>query len=610
MDVRATLLALQRGEIEPEEAQQKIEGLMDHPSEADTKPTSTLSEEVSDPDVVEIKEIEPGIALITMQDRANKNMFTLELITGLFKAFEWIKQHTEMKVAILTGYDTYFASGGGREGLLELYEGKSKMTDLNLYTLPMECEIPVIAAMQGHALGGGWCFGMFSDFVLMSEESFYTCNHMKYGFTPGDGATLIFPEKLGYSIAREVLYTGNRYRGKELIAKGVTTPIIPRKEVMNEAIQLAKDLAQVPRESLILLKKHMTDPIKERLDETLKEEWEMQEKTFVNKPEVLKKILSTFDQSAPSTASASSTRTASHQELIHLNKIVEGSPVFWIHSEGGGVEGYQMFSQSLTRPFYGIQARGRMNDHPPIHSIPKMAEYYIELIRRVQPTGPYDLGGYSLGGAIAYEMTRLLQERGETVRTLVMIDTLDTNGMQNIEQSKHSKRLQAVNLSIINRVRREPELLFKRMIHQKEVNFELQPDAFLNQLIQLGTQRGLSMAKSEAELTRIFEKNLLIQEAFEEKAFKILPLSDPDSVTAYYFRNNSNAFYGDFEPYFVHPSSDCTIDQIEYWKQWEKQFGNWHPIDVDASNHFSLLFESPVFEVITRWCDKIYSLEH
>ena len=82
-----------------------------------------------------------------------------------------IKARLTYKVVVLTGYDTYFASGGTRESLLAVHEARAKFTDVNLYSLPLECRIPVISAMQGHGIGGGFVLGLFADFVVLGGES-------------------------------------------------------------------------------------------------------------------------------------------------------------------------------------------------------------------------------------------------------------------------------------------------------------------------------------------------------------------------------------------------------------------------------------------------------
>ncbi len=142
--------------------------------------------------VVDMCKIEPEIVLVKMQDHVNKNTFSKELMESLINAFESIERNSEYKVVILTGYDNYFASGGTQEGLLEIQEGKANFNDggdRNIYSLALNCKIPVIAAMQGHGIGGGFAMGLFADFAILSKESIYTTNFMKYGFTSGMGAT-------------------------------------------------------------------------------------------------------------------------------------------------------------------------------------------------------------------------------------------------------------------------------------------------------------------------------------------------------------------------------------------------------------------------------------
>ena len=97
-----------------------------------------------------------------------KNTFSEAFITGIIEVFEHIKQNPIYKVVILTGYDSYFASGGTKEGLLAIQEGSAKYTDAPIYELALKCKIPVIAAMQGHGIGVGWTLGMFCDFIIFN----------------------------------------------------------------------------------------------------------------------------------------------------------------------------------------------------------------------------------------------------------------------------------------------------------------------------------------------------------------------------------------------------------------------------------------------------------
>jgi len=242
---------------------------------------------------VETREIEPGVVQITMQDRASKNTFSPALAEGLIGAFASVRDQARYKVVILTGYDSYFASGGTKEGLLLLSEGKGKFSDTDFYSLALNCPIPVIAAMQGHGVGGGFSLGMFADFPILSRESIYTTNFMKYGFTPGMGSTFVLPKKLGFSLAEEMMITARTYRGEDLQKRGIPFPVLPRAEVMDYALELARTIAEKPRVSLVTLKDHLVAPLREGLARAINQELVMHEKTF-HQPEVKERIESFF----------------------------------------------------------------------------------------------------------------------------------------------------------------------------------------------------------------------------------------------------------------------------------------------------------------------------
>ncbi|AKU24701.1 enoyl-CoA hydratase [Massilia sp. NR 4-1] len=231
-------------------------------------------------EAVQLTEHGGGVVQITMQDRSEKNTFSHALVGGLIEVYARIAARPDYKAVVLTGYDTYFASGGTQQGLLAIHEGKMTFADVNMYSLALDCPIPVVAAMQGHGIGGGFVMGLYSDIVLLSRESIYTTNFMKYGFTPGMGATAVVPYRLGETLAHEMLMTAANFRGAELERRGVACQVLPRAEVLPRALDIAAGLAQKPREALVLLKRHMTRALRERLPQCISEEIAMHEHTF------------------------------------------------------------------------------------------------------------------------------------------------------------------------------------------------------------------------------------------------------------------------------------------------------------------------------------------
>lgn len=243
--------------------------------------------------VVDLCEIEPGIALVAMRDRVHKNTFSEELVAGLKQSFRTIEEQARTKVVIMTGYDSYFATGGTKEELLALHEGRMIFTDLDIYRLALDCKVPVIAAMQGHAIGGGLVMGLFADFVVLSRESIYSANFMKYGFTPGMGATYIVPKKLGFSLGHEMLLNAQTYRGEELGQRGAPFLVLPRKDVLDQARRTARQLAEKPRHSLITLKDHLTASVRRELPGFIEREVDMHGQTF-RQEEVRQRIHALF----------------------------------------------------------------------------------------------------------------------------------------------------------------------------------------------------------------------------------------------------------------------------------------------------------------------------
>lgn len=238
-----------------------------------------------------------GIVTVTMADRAAKNMFSDAFIQGVTEVFQRIDQISGIKVVILTGFDTYFSTGGTQEGLQAIQDGTIKYSDAPIFELPMRCKVPVIAAMQGHALGGGWALGMFADFMLYSDESVYTCNFMRFGFTPGAGCTLLFPWQLGRDLSNEILFTAKEYKGAKLRHRGISMPVLPRKQLLESAKALAKKIVLLPLKTIVGLKHLFTQPLRNQLEETYRLELAMHEKTFVNNASTLSKIQSHFPQS-------------------------------------------------------------------------------------------------------------------------------------------------------------------------------------------------------------------------------------------------------------------------------------------------------------------------
>ena len=239
---------------------------------------------------VTLKIVDGSIALVTMQDTEHRNQFSKQIIHGLMARFREIRQMNSIKAIIVTGSDNIFCMGGTKEQLNNIYEEKNAFTDVPfLYKGLLKADVPVISAMQGHAFGGGMLFGLYADIVVMSRESVYSAVFTKYGFTPGMGATYILPEKMGSSLATEMMFTAKVYRGEELERRGANVMFADQKDVLDQALYIARQIADKPLHTLEVLKRRLADHILEKLEAHIEEEEQMHRESFSN-PEVGERI--------------------------------------------------------------------------------------------------------------------------------------------------------------------------------------------------------------------------------------------------------------------------------------------------------------------------------
>jgi thioesterase domain-containing protein/acyl carrier protein len=111
--------------------------------------------------------------------------------------------------------------------------------------------------------------------------------------------------------------------------------------------------------------------------------------------------------------------------LVSIQPSGTQQPFFCVHPGGGNVLCYTELARLLgpDQPFYAFQSRGLDGEDAPLADIPAMAALYLRSLREIQPAGPYLLGGWSMGGIVAFEMARQLEAQGETVALLALFDS-------------------------------------------------------------------------------------------------------------------------------------------------------------------------------------------
>lgn len=205
--------------------------------------------------MIEHERDERGIAVVQMNDVEGNNVFSDSLINGLVDALDRLEEDKQTKAMILTGLPEVFSGGAEKETLVALSQGRLLVKDLLISERLISTEFPVIAAMEGHAIGGGLVMALCCDIVIAASESRYGTVFMNMGFTPGMGCTTLLPELVGSYVANEMMFTGKRFRGKELAEKGTNINyILPRERVFPKARDIALQIAEKNIQSIHLLK--------------------------------------------------------------------------------------------------------------------------------------------------------------------------------------------------------------------------------------------------------------------------------------------------------------------------------------------------------------------
>ncbi len=201
-----------------------------------------------------------GISRIELRDEAAKNALSAGLVAEMHGALEAVAARQGLKVVVLLGLPKVFCAGASRDVLEALVKGDAGPDDLRLAKAVLDLPVPTIAAMEGHAVGGGLALGICADIIIIARESRYGCSFMNLGFTPGMGTTRLLEHVLSPAIAHELMYTGELRKGSELEGRSGFNYILPRAEVRPKALELARRIAEKPAVALAALKRTLALP--------------------------------------------------------------------------------------------------------------------------------------------------------------------------------------------------------------------------------------------------------------------------------------------------------------------------------------------------------------
>jgi enoyl-CoA hydratase len=191
-----------------------------------------------------------NIGVLTINRPDKLNAISNELTEELKQLLDEIEKDEELRVMLITGAgDKAFVAGADIKELVDrgaLVGRKVSRTRQDLFSRIENLPAPVIAAVNGYALGGGLELAIACSIRICSEKAQFGAPEVKLGIIPGDGGTQRLPRLVGLGRAMEMILTGDFIDAQEAYRIGLVNKVVPHEELMDSVMEMAKKIAQRP----------------------------------------------------------------------------------------------------------------------------------------------------------------------------------------------------------------------------------------------------------------------------------------------------------------------------------------------------------------------------
>ena len=218
-----------------------------------------------------LKERQDGVLVLTLNRPEKLNAITGELLDALYAALKEGEEDREVRALLLTGAGRAFSAG---QDLTEFGDRKPDYeAHLRRYNRVVEAlsglEKPLVVAVNGVAAGAGMSLALWGDLRLAAVGASFTTAFVRIGLVPDSGLSFLLPRLVGLAKAQELLLLSPRLSAEEALALGLVQRVVPADKLMEEALCLAKELAQGPTRAYALTKKLLLETYRLSLTEAL-----------------------------------------------------------------------------------------------------------------------------------------------------------------------------------------------------------------------------------------------------------------------------------------------------------------------------------------------------
>ncbi|NOY67992.1 MAG: enoyl-CoA hydratase [Deltaproteobacteria bacterium] len=199
--------------------------------------------------------VENQTAIITLNRPERRNSINQALLTKLYDCIEMVSHADDIRVAIITGNGKSFCSGIDLDAVLteNLFDPRGDGTDLpDVFSA---CEKPIIGAVNGHAITGGFEIALNCDFLIASENASFADTHANVRIHPGWGMTQLLQQAVGRRRARQMSFTCRFISAQTALQWGLVNEVVAPGKLLERSKEIAKQICAVDKEMLGVVKK-------------------------------------------------------------------------------------------------------------------------------------------------------------------------------------------------------------------------------------------------------------------------------------------------------------------------------------------------------------------
>jgi enoyl-CoA hydratase len=200
------------------------------------------------------------IRVLTLDRPDVLNAADLAMQRRLLECWQELEHAHDVRAVVVTGSGRAFCAGGDRSLFAEITAGTSVKVELGvihraLLRVVLGLPIPIVAAVNGPAVGFGAELVALCDLVVMSSDAFLSDPHVRQGFAPSPGCQLVWPHLLPLTVAKELALTGRRVDAAEARALGLANQVVDPGRALSTALGVAADLASLPPDAVAAAKR-------------------------------------------------------------------------------------------------------------------------------------------------------------------------------------------------------------------------------------------------------------------------------------------------------------------------------------------------------------------